>query len=104
MPCMFASGYLSDCVSIRLRTREGSAIAWAKGELCGWRSMISNQRAGELWRRYDSRDYSVGDPAAVFTVSRATVHRKSRRNLRSCSATSVIVPWRLGTRCGVETL
>ena len=64
---------------IRMRTREGMAIARAKGKLRGRRPKLSARPAGELRRVHDSGDYSVSDLAAVFSVSRPTVYRALQR-------------------------
>ena len=64
---------------IRMRTREGMAIARAKGKLRGRRPTLSDRQATELRRLHDSGEYSIGDLAAVFSVSRPTVYRTLRR-------------------------
>ena len=60
---------------IRLRTREGMAVARAKGKLRGKKPKLSDRQARELWRMYDTGEYSVSDLAEVFSVSRPTVYR-----------------------------
>ena len=64
---------------IRMRTREGMAIARAKGKLRGRQPKLSGRQASELRRMHDTGDYSVSDLAAVFSVSRPTVYRTLRR-------------------------
>ncbi len=64
---------------IRMRTREGMAIARAKGKLRGRQPKLSDRQAGELRRMHDTGDYSVSDLAAVCSVSRPTVYRTLRR-------------------------
>ena len=64
---------------IRLRTREGMAVARAKGKLRGKQPKLSNRKARELRRMYDSGDYSVSDLAEVFSVSRPTIYRTLER-------------------------
>jgi len=60
---------------IRLRTREGMAIARAKGKLRGKSPKLSEKQQKELRRMYDSGDHSISDLAEVFSVSRPTVYR-----------------------------
>ena len=60
---------------IRMRTREGMAIARAKGKLRGKQPKLSAKQARELRRMYDTGEYSVSDLAEVFAVSRATIYR-----------------------------
>ncbi len=60
---------------IRMRTREGMAVARAKGKLRGKKPKLSDKQQNELRRRYDTGDYSIRDLAAIFSVSRPTVYR-----------------------------
>lgn len=60
---------------IRLRTREGMAIAKAKGKLRGKTPKLSEKQQKELRRMHDSGDYSISDLAELFSVSRPTVYR-----------------------------
>lgn len=53
---------------IKLRTREGMAVARAKGKL-------SDRQQKELRRMYDTGDYSISDLADLFSISRPTVYR-----------------------------
>jgi len=64
---------------IRMRTREGMAVARAKGKLRGKQPKLSTRQARELRRMYDTGEYSVTDLAEVFAVSRATVYRTLER-------------------------
>ncbi|SFR20631.1 Helix-turn-helix domain of resolvase [Poseidonocella sedimentorum] len=64
---------------IRMRTREGMAIARAKGKLRGKQPKLSDRQSRELRRIYDTGDYSVSDLAEVFSVSRPTVYRTLQR-------------------------
>lgn len=64
---------------IRMRTREGMAVARAKGKLKGKKPKLSDRQSKELRRMYDTGDYSVSDLAEVFTVSRPTVYRTLKR-------------------------
>jgi DNA invertase Pin-like site-specific DNA recombinase len=60
---------------IRLRTREGMAIARAKGKLRGKSPKLSDRQQTELRRMHETGDYSISDLAEVFSVSRPTVYR-----------------------------
>jgi DNA invertase Pin-like site-specific DNA recombinase len=60
---------------IRLRTREGMAIAKAKGKLRGKMPKLSDKQQKELRRMHDTGEYSISDLAELFSVSRPTVYR-----------------------------
>lgn len=60
---------------IRMRTREGMAIARAKGKLRGKQPKLSEKQQKELRRMHDTGDYSISDLAELFAVSRPTVYR-----------------------------
>ncbi len=64
---------------IRMRTREGMAIARAKGKLKGKKPKLSDRRQAELRRMYDTGEYSISDLAELFDVSRPTVYRVLQR-------------------------
>ena len=64
---------------IRLRTREGMAIARAKGKLRGKRPKLSDKQHNELCRMYDTSEYSISHLAELFSVSRPTVYRTIAR-------------------------
>lgn len=60
---------------IRMRTREGMAIARAKGKLRGKQPKLSAKQQKELDRMHATGEYSIPDLAEVFAVSRPTVYR-----------------------------
>ncbi|GEL54820.1 DNA invertase [Asaia bogorensis NBRC 16594] len=64
---------------IRLRTREGMAVARAKGKLRGKKPKLSERQRKELRRMYDTGDYSISDLAELFSVSRPTIYRSINR-------------------------
>ena len=64
---------------IRMRTREGMAIAKAKGKLRGKRPKLSEKQQKELRRMHDTGEYSISDLAELFSVSRPTVYRTLNR-------------------------
>ena len=65
---------------IRMRTREGMAIARAKGKLRGKQPKLSDKQQRELVRMHGSGEYSISDLAEVFSVSRPTVYRTLNRH------------------------
>lgn len=64
---------------IRMRTREGMAIARAKGKLRGKQPKLSEKQQKELGRMHRTGEYSISDLAEVFAVSRPTVYRTLER-------------------------
>lgn len=64
---------------IRMRTREGLAIARAKGKLRGKQPKLSDKQQKELARMYTTGDHSISDLAEVFAVSRPTIYRTLKR-------------------------
>ena len=70
---------------IRMRTREGMAIARAKGKLRGKQPKLSDRQQRELCRMHATGEYSISDLAELFSVSRPTVYR----TLNRCHS-----PWR----------
>jgi len=67
---------------IRMRTREGMAIARAKGKLKGRKPKLSAKQQAEVHRMHGTGDYSIADLAELFGVSRATVYRTLKRASR----------------------
>ena len=65
---------------LRMRTREGMAVARAKGKLRGKQPKLSARQQRELARMAGTGEFTVADLAEVFTVSRATVYRTLQRN------------------------
>lgn len=64
---------------IRMRTREGMAVARARGKLRGKQPKLSDKQQRELKRMYDTGDYSISDLAELFSVSRPTIYRTINR-------------------------
>jgi DNA invertase Pin-like site-specific DNA recombinase len=64
---------------IRMRTREGMAIARAKGKLKGKPPKLSAKQQKELCRMHATGEYSISDLAELFSVSRPTVYRTLAR-------------------------
>lgn len=68
---------------IRMRTREGMAIARAKGKLRGKQPKLTRTQRGHLYEVLDSGAYSQTEIAELFNVSRATIYREIRRRVAS---------------------
>ena len=66
---------------IRMRTREGMAIARARGKLRGKQPKLSDRQQRELCRMHATGEYSISDLAELFSVSRPTVYRTVNRRL-----------------------
>ena len=66
---------------IRMRTREGMAIARARGKLRGKQPKLSDRQQRELCRMHATGEYSISDLAELFSVSRPTVYRTLNRRL-----------------------
>jgi DNA invertase Pin-like site-specific DNA recombinase len=64
---------------IRMRTREGMAIARAKGKLKGRKPKLTEKQAKELRRMHGDGEHSISDLAEIFGVSRPTVYRTLQR-------------------------
>jgi DNA invertase Pin-like site-specific DNA recombinase len=64
---------------LRMRTREGMAVARAKGKLRGRQPKLSPRQQTELRRMHATGDYTIADLAELFTVSRPTVYRTLQR-------------------------
>ena len=60
---------------LRLRTREGMAVARAKGRLKGRQPKLTFKQQKELRRMHGTGDYTITDLAELFKVSRPTVYR-----------------------------
>ncbi|MCT7376323.1 recombinase family protein [Chelativorans salis] len=63
-----------------MHTREGMAIARAKGKLRGKQPKLSDKQQRELCRMHTTGDHSISDQAEVFSVSRPTVYRTLNRH------------------------
>jgi len=64
---------------IRMRTREGMAVARAQGKLKGRQPRLSPMQQRELKRMHQSGEYTSSDLGEVFSVSRPTVYRTISR-------------------------
>lgn len=68
---------------IRMRTREGMAIARAKGKLRGKKPKLTAKQMKELRRMHDTGEHSISDLAEIFQISRPTVYRSLNREAQS---------------------
>jgi DNA invertase Pin-like site-specific DNA recombinase len=64
---------------LRLRTREGMAVARSRGRLKGKQPKLSARQQAELVRMYATGEYTIADLVEVFSVGRATVYRVLER-------------------------
>ena len=60
---------------LRMRTREGMAIAKAKGKLRGKQPKLTSRQQAELVRMHATGDYTIAELMEVFSIGRATVYR-----------------------------
>lgn len=66
---------------IRMRTREGLAVAKAQGRLRGRQPKLSPRQEAHLVELYRSGDKSPAELAELFSVGRSTVYRAIQRAL-----------------------
>jgi DNA invertase Pin-like site-specific DNA recombinase len=60
---------------LRMRTREGMAVARAKGKLRGRQPKLTWRQQAELRRMHESGSHTIADLAELFSISRPTVYR-----------------------------
>ena len=60
---------------LRMRTREGMAVARARGKLRGKQPKLTTRQQTHLARLHAAGEHSIGDLAELFSVSRATVYQ-----------------------------
>ena len=65
---------------LRMRTREGMAVARARGKLRGKQPKLSPKQQREPVRMAGTGEYTIADLAELFTVSRTTVYRTLQRH------------------------
>jgi DNA invertase Pin-like site-specific DNA recombinase len=64
---------------LRMRTREGMAIARAKGRLRGKQPKLSARQQAHLVQLHQSGQHTIAELAELFSVSRPTVYRVLER-------------------------
>ena len=67
---------------LRMRTREGMAVARAKGKLRGRQPKLSPAQQAHLVKLHASGEHSIAELAELFSVSRPTVYRVLERAQR----------------------
>jgi DNA invertase Pin-like site-specific DNA recombinase len=67
---------------LRMRTREGMAVARAKGKLRGRQPKLSSAQQAHLVKLHNSGEHSIAELAELFSVSRPTVYRVLERAQR----------------------
>ncbi|MFJ7193933.1 MULTISPECIES: recombinase family protein [unclassified Streptomyces] len=65
---------------LRVRTREGMAVAKAKGKLRGKQPELAPRRRARLVKERRGGEHTIADLAELFSVSRATVYRVLERH------------------------
>src|SRR5215470_12476916 len=60
---------------LKMRTREGMAIARSRGKLKGKRPKLTARQQAELVRMHATGGYTIADLMEVFSIGRATVYR-----------------------------
>jgi DNA invertase Pin-like site-specific DNA recombinase len=68
---------------LRMRTREGMAVARAKGKLKGKPPKLTGRQQTHLVALHLAGEHSIADLATLFSVSRATVYRVLERHRSS---------------------
>ena len=68
---------------LRMRTREGMAIAKAKGRLKGRAPKLSTARQAHLLTLHAAGEHTIAELAELFEVSRQTVYRVLERATRT---------------------
>jgi len=63
----------------RARTREGMAVARAKGRLRGKQPKLSPRQEAHLLQLYRAGGHTISELEELFTVTRSTVHRAVER-------------------------
>lgn len=70
---------------LRLRTREGMAVAKAKGRLRGKQPKLSTRQQAHLAALHATGEHSIAELAELFSVSRASVYRVLQRHRASAT-------------------
>jgi hypothetical protein len=60
---------------LKMRTREGMAVARSRGRLKGRQPKLTPRQQAELVRMHGTGEYTIADLMEVFSVGRATVYR-----------------------------
>ena len=65
---------------LRMRTREGMAIARANGKLKGKQPKLSPHQRAHVLKLVSTGEHTIAELAELFTVSRATIYREIARS------------------------
>ncbi|TCN30627.1 resolvase-like protein [Kribbella orskensis] len=68
---------------LRLRTREGMAIAKSKGKLRGKQPKLTGRQQTHLVQLHAAGEHNIAELAELFAVSRPTVYRVLERHRAS---------------------
>lgn len=75
---------------LKMRTREGMAIARSRGKLMGKAPKLTPRQQAELVRMHSTGEYTIAELMEVFSVGRATVHRVLQRVPAQSSSVSTV--------------
>ncbi|HEY0249560.1 MAG TPA: recombinase family protein [Gryllotalpicola sp.] len=64
---------------IRMRTKEGVAVAGANGRLKGKQPKLSRPQRAHLYEMLDGHKFTQAELAELFSVSRSTMYREEQR-------------------------
>jgi DNA invertase Pin-like site-specific DNA recombinase len=64
---------------LRMRTREGMAVARANGRLKGKQPKLNSRQRSHLLELHGAGEHTISEIAELFSVSRATVYREIAR-------------------------
>jgi DNA invertase Pin-like site-specific DNA recombinase len=64
---------------LKMRTREGMAVARSRGKLKGKTPKLTPRQQAELVRMHATGEYTIAELMEVFTIGRATVYRVLER-------------------------
>ncbi len=73
----------------RARTREGMAIARAKGRLRGKQPKLNPRQEAHLVELYHARAHTISDLEELFAVTRSTIYRAIQRAAAKPATTKV---------------
>jgi DNA invertase Pin-like site-specific DNA recombinase len=71
---------------LRLRTREGMAIAKSKGKLRGKQPKLTTRQQAHLVQLHSAGEHTIAELAELFAVSRPTVYRVLERHRNGADA------------------
>jgi DNA invertase Pin-like site-specific DNA recombinase len=75
---------------LKMRTREGMAIARSRGRLKGRQPKLTARQQAELVRMHATGDYTIAELMEVFSIGRATVYRVLNRAATSTPSPAAV--------------